>query len=224
MIMKSSLSFRQRHSGFTLIELLVVITIIIILAAIILSVASLAFKTAQRAKVNQLATSIQTAAINYYTEYGVLPVPANTTTDYTITDSGEAAWGQLLIALSGNINPSTGVAATSTVPNTRAISFLTLKSTDVDSVGAPKNPLPSNTGTSLYFNIGMDSDYDGIVGISPSAVTTLPNFTAATSNSLPLTGGVCTGAGNVAIWVNCTGKATTTSPMTCNPAFWVHTY
>jgi hypothetical protein len=95
-------------------------------------------KAAARAKANNTANQIQTAVLNYYTEYSVYPVPTGTTTDYTITDKDAASWGVLVEALSGNIKPSTGAAApATTISNTRGIAFLSLKANDVDANYSP---------------------------------------------------------------------------------------
>lgn len=215
--MKLSLPRASRRSGFTLIELLVVVAIIAILAGVTMVAISSALNSAKRARANATANAIQTAALNYYTEYGVYAVPAGTTTDYLIDDTAgsKAAWGDLVCALSGNINPYNGTAYTGTVPNARAIAYLTMKNSEVDVNGAPKNPL--STGGSIYFNIAVDSDYDGILGAAPSAVTgKMPNFTKSTTAAMDYTGTTTAG---VAVWANCNGSTTSK-----NPSFWVHTY
>ena len=202
-------------SSFTLVELLVVIGIIAILASVILSAGNMALKAAMRAKAANLATQIQTAGVSYYTEYSVYPVPSGTVADYTIADTDQADWKILIDALCGNVSPSTGATnAASTIANTRGIAFLSLNASAV-SGDAPLNPLP--TGGELYFNIAFDSDYDGILGVSPSGVTTLPNFAAGTQTSLSMTGGHSTAG--VAVWANCNGSTKTT-----NANYWVHTY
>lgn len=178
----------------------------------------MAIKAAERAKAANMGTQIQTACLNYYTEYSVYPVPSGTTTDYTIADTSSAAttWGTLIDVLCGNNSPSTGLATTpSTITNSRGIPFLSLKASDVDTHDAPLNPLP--TGTEIYFNIAFDSDYDGVLGVSPSAVTTMPNFATGTQTSLTLSGGHSTAG--VAVWANCNGSTSTT-----NANYWVHTY
>jgi prepilin-type N-terminal cleavage/methylation domain-containing protein len=230
--MKRSLSHSggTKLSGFTLVELLVVVAIIAILAAVLLSAGSMALKAAQRAKAANMATQLQTACMGYYTEYSVYPVPTGTTTDYVIgdtaggTDTGAIvdgpAWGILLCALSGNVSPYNGttVAAT-TIANTRNIAFLTLKSSDIYSstILAPSNPLSS--GTSIYFNIAINSSYSGVLGTTVPSSSVMPNFATGTTSSLTLTGGTSTAG--VAVWANCTGKTAATS---CNANFWVHTY
>ncbi len=208
-----------RRSGFTLVELLVVIAIIAVLAGVLLSAGGLAIKEAKKTQAANLATQLQTAALNYYTEYSVYPddsaaFPSGT--DYLLPDTDLANWSNMLVALCGNINPSTGVATTSTVSNTRGISFLTLKASDVIVNGtqvAPKNPLPPDK-IHLYFNMAVDNDYNGVLGVAASsAVVTMPNFTGTFS----ATGGGTSTAG-VAVWANCnTGT-------TLSANWYVHTY
>ena len=225
---KSSLHSRfVKPSGFTLVELLVVIGIIAILAAVILAAGGAALRAAQRAKAANLANQIQTACLNYYTEYSLYPVPTGTTTDYFIADSDATDWGVLIDALCGNLSPSTGttVAAT-TITNTRSIAFLQLKSSDVNTQNAPLNPISFNSTADPYFNIGIDNDYSGIVGdsgIPPTSgsLTGIPNFSTSTQgNILPYTkpSGV---TGGVIVWANCN---TTTTAAKWNPGFFVHTY
>ena len=122
--------------------------------------------------------------------------------------------------MSGNVQPYNGTTytTTSTSPtNSRGIPFLSMKQSDVDLNNAPINPLP--TGTEIYFNIAMDADYDGILGVAPSAVKTLPNLSASPFNSTAQAGGGTTTAG-VAVWANCNGN-NTSSP---NAGFYPHTY
>jgi len=218
--MKLSYLRSSRRSGFTLVELLVVIAIIAVLASVTLVGVSAALAAAKRAKANSTASQLQAAVLNYYTEYGVYPIPTGTAAgDYVIKDAqgNDADWGNLVCALSGNINPSTGKPVTGDpVPNTRAIAYLTFKSSDVDAAGTPKNPLP--TGASIFFNIAMDADYDGVLGAAPSTAA-LPNFaTAQAGVDLTGTSGGSSTAG-VAVWANCNGSTSSK-----NPSFWVHTY
>jgi prepilin-type N-terminal cleavage/methylation domain-containing protein len=222
---------RLAKAGFTLVELLVVIGIIAILATVTLSVGSSVIRAAKRAKAANTATQIQTACMNYYTEYSVYPIPSTATAskDYEIRDTSagsdatggvadDTAWGYLICSLCGNINPSTGISfTTSTVANTRNIAFLSMKSSDVDAKGTPLNPLA--TGTSIYFDIAIDGDYDGILGVGSSSVTDMPNFSATTFNAAAQAGGGQSTAG-VAVWANCNSTTTTAS----SPNFWVHTF
>ena len=224
----------SKLSGFTLVELLVVIAIIAILAAALTVASGVAIKAARRAQAANLANQIQTAVLGYYTEYSVYPVPSGTTTDTLIGDTQSAdgaSWAALLYCLSGNISPSTGLASpvpSTPVSNTRGIAFLSLKSSDVFTsttltpnavVDAPKNPLPtsSNPANGIYFNIAIDSDYDGLLGTTSPTQGNLPNFSKSTVTTMDLTTGTSTAG--VAVWANCNGSTTTT-----NPNFWVHTY
>ena len=221
----------MRIAGFTLVELLVVMGIIAILAAVSLTVGNMVLREAKKAKAQNTAQQIQTAVLNYYTEYSVYPTPSGAASgDFGLTDSDTAlgkgtatSWGALDECLSGMICASTGSVSTETTyANSRQIAFLTLKASDVDngSLGnsvndkdAPLNPIPSTT-VGPYFNIAIDGDYDGIIGVGASGITTLPNFSSTTFSS---TGGGSSTAG-VAVWANCnTGTATI-------PGWYVHTF
>ena len=222
-------------SGFTLVELLVVMGIIAILASVTLNIGIVVLNAAKRAKASNMATQIQTACLAYYTEYSVYPVPTgavSSTPGANILDNDGTDWPILLCVLCGNIHPSNGTAFTpsGTNPtNTRAIAFLSLKSSDVFSAtsttgtqDSPVNPLPPDT-THLYFNIAMDADYAGVLGVAPSTFVGLPNFATATASGF--TGAGRTGGGTstagVAVWANCTTKP---AADVCNPNFWVRTY
>jgi len=217
-------SRQAKLHSFTLVELLVVIGIIAILAGVLLEVGGTVIKSAKRAKAANTANQIQTAALAYYTEYSIYPVPSGTTTDYEITDaSGSAtAWGNLICVLCGNIEPaSPGTTFTATtITNSRGIAFLSLKASDVDANNAPLNPLPTVNGATTnnaYFNIAIDGDYDGVLGVA-APVQNMPNFSAATWNAAAQAGGGTSTAG-VAVWANCNG----TSGLNTAPN-WVHTY
>jgi prepilin-type N-terminal cleavage/methylation domain-containing protein len=221
--MKQSTSRRSNssRSGFTLVELLVVMGIIAILAGVLFTAAGSAIRAAQRAKAANTANQIQTAALTYYTEYSIYPVPstAAASTDFIIQDTDAATWKNFIYGLSGNINPydSSTTSPGSPVPNSRAIAFLNLKSTDVDALGGPKNPLPPN-GNELYFFIAIDNDYDGLLGgTTGTSSNKLPSFSPATIGSAPPTTGASTAG--IAVWANCNGNSTTQ-----NSNFWVHTY
>src|ERR1700678_3406669 len=101
----------SRSSGFTLVELLVVIAIIALLASVLAVSAGSVINSAKRARASANINQIQTASLNYYTEYGIYPTgPGGSAaaTDYEIVDTDKADWGNLICALSGNINPGTG--------------------------------------------------------------------------------------------------------------------
>ena len=213
----------SKRSGFTLVELLVVIAIIAILAGVLLSVMSTVMKAAKRAKAANTANSIQTAALAYNTEYSVYPIPTGTTTDYVIQDlaANKAAWKILICALCGNTSPYDGTAvAATTITNTRAITFLNLKNTDVDVNVAPLNPLPTGTGASaeIYFNIAMDGDYDNLIG-DTGTTGVMPNFVTSTISSMQYYPAGTGPTGGIGVWANCNASTTST-----NPNFWVHTY
>lgn len=217
------------YASFTLVELLVVMAIIAILAAVTMQVGITVIDEAKKAKAQTTAIQIQTAVLNYYTEYSVYPT-ATGTGDYKIDDtdtatditvSGASTWGALIDCLSGNISPSGGTAVVG-FSNTRAVAFLSMKATDVATTGthqdAPVNPLPYNTGH-LYFNIAVDAAYAGVLGKGDTgnSTTWLPNFATATSGTTPpMTG---TSTAGVAIWANCNPSGATTSPN-----WYVHTY
>ena len=220
--MKNLLSRKLRIRGhaFTLVELLVVIGIIAILAAVTLQVGGAVINSAKRAKAANTATQIQTACLGYYTEYSIYPVPTGTTGDYVIGDSSstdETSWGALIESLCGNLSPyKPGNAVSATVPNSRGIAFLTLKSSDVDAKDAPLNPLPSGSGasaTNLYFSIAINSSYSGVLGTNAPSSTVMPSF----GGTFATTGGTSTAG--VAVWANCNAKTTVT-----NGNFFVHTY
>jgi prepilin-type N-terminal cleavage/methylation domain-containing protein len=213
-------NYSSKHAGFTLVELLVVIGIIAILAAVLTTAASSAFRAAKRAKAQTMANQIQTGCQAYFTEYSVYPVitgsPAG---DFYVSDSS-TNWKQITEALCGNLspyNPTTTVNPT--VSNTRGIAFLSFKATDVDPNDCPLNPLPYSTAN-LYFNIVMDSDYSGIVGDSGSAKSnTMPDFVNSKVGTMAYLANGTTGG--IAVWANCN---TTTTATSWNPNFIVHTY
>jgi prepilin-type N-terminal cleavage/methylation domain-containing protein len=213
----------SKLSGFTLVELLVVMGIIAILAAVLVTAGGAALRAAARAKAANTANSIQTATLGYYTEYSVYPVPTGTTTDYEITDvtGQKTLWGNLICVLCGNVHPSAPgtVFTPTTILNSRGIAFLSLKASDVDANDAPLNPLPTGTGANaeIYFNLAIDSDYDGLLGTTAPTQGTMPNFTTSTVGNITTTG---TSTAGVAVWANCNGNASTTM----NPNFYVHTY
>jgi prepilin-type N-terminal cleavage/methylation domain-containing protein len=220
---RSSLHFRSKPMGFTLIELLVVMAIIAILAGVLFGASSMAINAAKRAKAANFANQLQTGVSNYYTEYSVYPAPSGQAagTDFLISDAnGSAAtWGGMIYALCGNICPynSSTTAPGNAASNTRAVAFLNLKKSDVDVNNAPLNPLPPSTANP-YFNLAIDYDYDNIVGDSGGVGASMPNFATSTTTAMTYIGaqGV---TGGIAIWANCNGTTTTTSPNS-----FVHTY
>ena len=136
----------------------------------------------------------------------------------------QGAWQALLFGLSGNVNPYDG---TTTVPpgvvaNNRAISFLTLKTSDVDVKNGPKNSLSFNSTANPYLNIVIDNDYDNVIGDTGAANGLVPNFNTSTQGSVKFYTTAGTGpSGGVAVWANCNTTAVATS---WNPNFFVRTY
>ena len=216
-------------AGFTLVELLVVIAIIAILAAVTLSVSNTVIASAKRAKMANTVLNIQTAGMSYFTEYSVYPVPTAPAPvagqDYLITDAtaSAAAWKALIYGLSGNINPydATTTSPTGAVANTRAIQFLTLKSSDVDSSGGPVNSLKPSSNNP-YLNIVIDNDYDGLLG-DTGTTGQVPNFTTSTTvngvTTIHYYAAAAGPSGGIGLWANCNGSTTAN-----NLNFWVRTY
>jgi len=201
--------------------------IIAILASVILVGGSQAINAAKRAKASYTATQVQTAIMNYYTEYGVYPVPAGTTSEDflygsaapTTVDTNET---QLTIALCGNVNPYTASADTSTVSNTRNITYLTPKKNEVDTNGTLITPFSSGT-TYYYYWIAVDSDYSGVLGDSGTAKGAMPDFSSWTSGSTSsaTVSGLTQG---VAVWADCDTSNLAAPASSTAPAYWIHTY
>ena len=226
--MKLSIYKRRRGVAFTLVELLVVMAIIAILIGVVIGGIGNAIAFAKRTKANAQAVQIQTAMQNYYTEYGVY---AESTADaatpgdtYYLGTTDTARWQQLMYALCGNINPLTGQVVTGgTVPNTRAIQYMTPTRSDIDTVyGIPANPFGTG-GTTPYFYMAVDTDYSGVVGDSGKALGLLPDFSKYATNYMGTT--LANGTpGGVAVWCPCdqplVGTGTKPSPST----HWAHTY
>ena len=213
------------RSGFTLVELLVVIGIIAILAGVVSVAAGSAINAAKRAKTSAFATQIQTAVLNYYTEYGVYPTdpgdgPGDTLYQGTQADKGK--WGHMAVALNGGVdpgNPSGGQMANPTIPNSRQIPFLSMSKSDLDTTAipaVPKTAFKDGGGNPQYFFMGIDTNYNNILE-APAAP---PDFAGAPAGSttLPPTKDI---SGGVAVWANCDP---TTNGNTTHPNFWVHTY
>ncbi len=220
--MKRSL-FRSRLaqlSSFTLVEMLVVIAIIAILAATVTVEAGSVIRSAKRTQAGVIANQIQTAVNAYYTEYSVYPIPSDMAagTDIYIATNNTGAdathWKNLMYGLCGNINPATGAAVTGgTVSNTRNIAYMSPKKTDLDTNANPGvllNPICPNSATGPYFNIAIDGNYDGLLGVTNGVP--IPDLT---QTNTPTTAVLTTG---VAVWANCNTSSST------NNSFWVHTW
>jgi prepilin-type N-terminal cleavage/methylation domain-containing protein len=223
---------RCHYSGFTLVELLVVIAIIAILAAVLTVAAGAAINAAKRAKAQNQASQIETAIMNYYTEYGIYPLPSG----YAGGDLLEGANGVLdpnegpnglFYALCGNINAYTpGIPNNNgTVSNTRNIAFLTPKKSDVDNNGVMVNPFSHTAGPYYYYSIAIDADYSGILGDTGNASGALPDFTNWKNNNsasyIPGGSGITQGA---AVWSCCDPNYLANWAGSKTPTDWVHTY
>jgi len=193
----------RRYASFTLVELLVVIGIIAILASVLLGAGNTALKAALRTKAQTMATQIQTASSSYYNDYGAYPIPpsaAGTQPQYSTNDVGD--WENLIWALCGNVNPySPNTAVSPTVPNARAIQYLSLSRSAIDNNGIPVNPIAPSVGS--YFNIILDGAYSGIL-------TNVPTFSPGTMTTGNITGGVY-------LWANCNSSSGAS-----NVNWWVH--
>jgi prepilin-type N-terminal cleavage/methylation domain-containing protein len=201
---------KPRYHSFTLIEMLVVMGIIAILAGVLFPAISAAINSAKRAQANNMVNQISTSVLGYYTEYSVYPLTTNqitAATDVYIASNQQSDWQPLIIALCGNVNPySPGTAVSgNAVANTRAIPFLNLRKSDIDSSGIPVNPISPAAAGNKYYNIAIDGDYNGIL-------SNLPTASLPTTTTNVITGGV-------AVWANCNASFSST-----NAAFWVHTY
>jgi prepilin-type N-terminal cleavage/methylation domain-containing protein len=228
--MKKSARSSSR-SGFTLVELLVVIAIIAILASVVVAGANGAINAAKRVKANNAAAQLQTAIMNYYTEYGVYPVPSTAATgsDVFYSDSDYSDQQPLMYALCGNINAYNPQTANNNgqVSNSRDIAFLTLKKSDVDTNGVLINPFftsataQQNNG---YFNVAMDADYSGVLG--DTGGIKLPDFSGTIWKTGSTEGYVTSGiTQGVAIWADCdTSALPPNEGKSTSPNFWVHTY
>lgn len=223
--------FRKRRpsSGFTLVELLVVMGIIAILAGVIgVSVGS-AIKYAKRTKSSSMATSIQTAVQNYYTEYGVYPTPSGfgdgaTPTDAYYDGGSSSGWKDLITALCGDMNPASSPPTVLTPTpdlNTRKIAFFTPSRSDIDvagSTGVPQNPFYTSGGTypQFYYMI-IDTDYSGIAGDTGSAPM-IPDFSGTNVASGKAV------VGGVIVWSPNDQPLTSSAANPSKSAFWSHTY
>ena len=223
---------RCHYSGFTLVELLVVIAIIAILAAVLSVSAGAAINAAKRAKAQNQATQIQTAIVNYYTEYGVYPLTsAQSSANQDVllgptggTGTSNTGEADLFLALCGNINasaPSTPLPGN--VPNTRNIAFLTPKKSDVDPNGVVVNPFSGTKGPYYYFSIAIDADYSGVLGDTGGVLTSMPDFINWKNNTSmqPVTGGITQSS---AVWSCCDPANLANWGNSQLPSDWVHTY
>jgi prepilin-type N-terminal cleavage/methylation domain-containing protein len=216
------------RSGFTLVELLVVMGIIAILATAVIAGASAAINQAKRLKAQNMCAQLQTAVLNYYTEYSVYPVSGNPGVDTYYDYKDNADWKILIQVLCGNQNPlqpGTDTTGSDGGLNTRNVSYLTLSRSDLDNVnvGIPINPFTSSaTSPPQGYFICMDTDYSNVVGDSGGALNQMPDFVSSQGKTslTYLTKGV---SGGVAVWCNNSDPAAN-SATNMHPQFWSHTY
>jgi type II secretory pathway pseudopilin PulG len=112
------------------------------------SAARAATRAAERARAFNEVTQLQSAILNFHTEYGVMPGV-----------SGNAA---LIQSLSGNVNPRTGAQVPSH-DNPRGIAFLSIRQDETDDEGEMVDPwgtpfrFASTTGTDGAVKITITS-------------------------------------------------------------------
>jgi len=205
-----------RRSRFTVVETVVLAIVVVLLIASVVFSGRGSLKAAKRAQAANMANQLQTAVLNYYTEYSRYPVPeADDGKDTYFADDDATAWAPVIFALCGNINPAhpeQKPKSKGLVPNERDIAFLSLRLTDVDSdMGVPKLPFPDQDGNARYFFMAIDSNYDGKVGDKDQAAGKVPDFTHN-----KLTGAVL--SVGVAVWANCNENPRDAQKM----MFWVH--
>ena len=106
---------RRQNRGFTLVELLVVIAIIAVLAAAGFSAGNAAIQKARKVTALGMATGIESAVSNFYTEYGSMPTEETSDAPASKTNTDK----KLLNVLLGNTEGQD--------LNTRGVKFLTVR-------------------------------------------------------------------------------------------------
>jgi prepilin-type N-terminal cleavage/methylation domain-containing protein len=156
--MKTPAPCRPRR-GFTLVELLVVIAIIAVLAAAGFSAGNAAIQKARKTTALGMATGLESAVSNFYTEYGSMPTEAEK--DVTVDTKTDT---QLLSELLGF----------ETDLNTRGVKFLTVREGKANKNGLIYSP-DGKSVKGLFdpwggpFYVVMDADFDERVTPTPSA-------------------------------------------------------
>ncbi len=186
--MKKSLRLTWRKA-FTLIELLVVISIIAVLAGLAFPALQGALDTAKKAQASTMCNQLATGVTMYNTEYGTWPAPSTQTTEYKVETQSD--WENMDIALNGNKKITDGTTGTSTIPNTRAIQFMSFNKKDLvtTSSQAIRTPVTKADKTSgkvgspdRWYHMILDCDYDGVV--------TVPDLTSTSGATTKIGNGV----------------------------------
>ena len=160
--MKTSKSNQPRR-GFTLIELLVVITIIIVLAAMGISIGGNAIKKARMLNDQNTATGLAIGIGKYFDEYGYYPEIGSVDGD-TVTQSDAKLMNTLLnFGTDGQANNPKGTiyfAGQRAKGSTAAKAYRGLfysGSSSVELLDAWKKRAPAQR----HFQVAMDTNYDG---------------------------------------------------------------
>jgi prepilin-type N-terminal cleavage/methylation domain-containing protein len=162
---------KHGQSGFTLVELLVVIVIIATLATLGFSVGLGALQKAKRVTAQAAATNVANAVEQFYSEYNLLPDPADETADNPpyVTNNNAGNGVKLLNILSG-FEDTTG-----DVQNDRKLRFLGVKEADNGNRGGIVYNDAGDAVVGLFdpwgqpYYIVLDYDYDGRLEFTPSA-------------------------------------------------------
>lgn len=167
------------HRAFTLIELLVVITIIAVLAALLLPVASRVMTSARNVQALNTEIQIVAAIKNFQTEYGLYPMPADAPASTDVCFGAQTP----TVAELFDILRADGQGNEATI-NTRNIVYIELPNAKNQTPGQSRNGLGPDR--MLYdpwgriYLVGVDGDYNNFVN-NPYSKNAGPN---------PLTTGV----------------------------------
>jgi prepilin-type N-terminal cleavage/methylation domain-containing protein len=170
--MKSS-SEKSVNRGFTLIELLVVIAIIAVLAAAGFQGGAMAMNKARKVSAQAMATSIQIAADQFYTEYSALPDPVATGSSEDKEFNTTSGEGITLLEILAGVDDGD--------QNSRKMRFLSGKEAKNSKDGIEYG----STGDSIVgmydpwgqpFYIWLDYGYDERLSFTPKGLSKLYNL------------------------------------------------
>lgn len=153
---------KRNRLGFTLVELLVVIVIIAILSTIGFSVGLGALHKARRVTAQAAAMNVANAVEHFYSEYNLLPDPADATEDNTPYVTDAAGDGVELLNILSGYEDTTG-----DVQNGRKLRFLGVKESDNGKRGGIVYNGTGDKVVGLFdpwgqpYYIVLDYDYDG---------------------------------------------------------------